>query len=383
MLTFINFFSSVNFFALMSVVPIYALNVFHMNEGQAGFATGIFAVGILASRFIAGRFVTPSIFKSMLSFGLILLTVISIGYFFAAAPLALYAVRFISGFAFGITSTTNITIISSIVPKERSGEGVGYYSLGQVLSMALGPFLGVRLAMDGNYTAVFAICIILPAIGIGFLPFLRLRNIHGESHHSEDVESVLSRFVEFRIIPIASLAFLLYFVINGVTSFMAVYAETIDLVQPAAYFLLIHAVVMLVSRPFISKLFDRRGANIVLYPMIAVLAFGILLVSQSHSAETLLIASVFTGLGTGAFTSCLLASLVHLVPLHRLGVANATYFMFTDTSVAVGPMLIGLIVPFSGFRMLFFFGFLIVLLGLPVYHFAHGRKQASRKTDAL
>jgi MFS family permease len=199
--------------------------------------------------------------------------------------------------------------------------------------------------------------------------------VHTQPQHSEKVTGTLAQFIEFRIVPIATLVFMLYFVTNGITSFIGVYAESIDLAKYAATFLLFHAVVMLVSRPLVSKLFDRKGANIVLYPAIALLAFGILLVSQSHSAQMLLIASVFTGLGTGAYTSCLLASLVHLVPLHRLGVANATYFMFTDTSVALGPILIGLIVPYSGFRTLFFFGFLIVLLGLPVYYFAHGRKQ--------
>jgi MFS family permease len=260
MLTGINFFISFNFFALLTSMPIYVLDVFHMNERQAGVVVGMFAIGILTSRLIAGRFANVVGHKKMLSISIAALVVISSGYFFASNTIALWCIRLLNGFSFGMASNTSITIIAGIVPRERSGEGIGYYSLGQTVATALGPFVGVMLAMAGRYSDIFVITMVLPAIGIAFLPFLRIKSVGkpdaGIRERAEPKEKGMAKFIEYKVLPIAVFALILYMGGSGVNAFVAIFADSIGLVIAESYFFLVNAAVILISRPFVSKLFD-------------------------------------------------------------------------------------------------------------------------------
>jgi MFS family permease len=383
MLTVINFLMSVNFFTLTPTIPIYAMERFGLSEGAAGVAVGLFAIGLLTSRVIAGRFVRVIGFKRMLTIAVFGIVLITVGYFFAQSAFVLYIIRFVNGFMFGTISNTNITIVTSIVPKERSGEGVGYYSMGQMLSMAVGPFIGVQLALAGNFTMIFALCTALPAIAIILLPFIRLHDLDKQRELPENKVSGLAQFFEKRVLPIAMLCFIVGTCGSSITAFVAVFAKTVNLTAAASYFFLILSVVSIVSRPFVSKLYDVKGANVVILPALIMMAIGMIMISQSRVGTMLLVAAVIFGLGFGAFQPTTLAAVVQLVPVHRLSVANATYFMLVDVSGAIGPMIIGALIPYIGYRTMYLIVGIIVACCMILYYQVHGKMVArTRKANS-
>ena len=56
---------------------------------------------------------------------------------------AIIFVRIIQGIGWGLASTGAAAIFSNIVPKEKRGEGMGYYSLSMIISMALSPMVAI------------------------------------------------------------------------------------------------------------------------------------------------------------------------------------------------------------------------------------------------
>jgi MFS family permease len=389
LITCSNFFMSLNFFSLLTIMPKYALDVFHMSEAQAGVVAGLFIAGILSARLFAVSAVNYVGYKRMLSMGLVLLTAVTTGYFAAGRPLILCVVRFLHGVSYGMTSTTNLTIISNIIPEERRGEGLGYYSLVQVLASALGPFVGLSFANSGNYGAVFVFGAILPAFSIVFLPFLRLKNLerpplkrsNSPDSPKEDGASFLDRFIERKVIPIGLITMLLMLFNAATMTFLAVFASRNNLSEAAAYYFLVNAAVVLISRPFVSKLYDKKGSNFILYPAFGIYAVGFLVLSQSYHAATLLLAAVAFGMGFGTIQIGTMAFANSIVPRHRLGLANATYYFAIDLSSATGPVIGGLLIPLIGFRGLFAAGFFMALLGAFVYHLLYGRKQNVEKEE--
>ena len=159
---------------------------------------------------------------------------------------------------------------------------------------------------------------------------------------------------------------------------MSLYSKQIHLVEAASLFFLVYAITSLVSRPFAGRLLDVKGANFVVYPCLFIFSIGMLLFSQANHGITLLLAGAIIGLGYGNFLSCAQAISIKEIPSHRLGLATSTFFIFIDLGFGVGPYLLGLLVPFTGYRGLYLMMTIVALATIPLYYFLHGRKVSSK-----
>ena len=160
---------------------------------------------------------------------------------------------------------------------------------------------------------------------------------------------------------------------------MSAYAKEIDLVDAASFFFVMYAVFLLISRPFTGKIFDLKGENTVIYPAIFLFGIGMIILSQAHYGLSLLIAGALIGIGFGTFQSSAQTVAVNLAPSHRLGLATSTFFVFYDFGVGIGPFLLGLILPFTGFHGLYVGMSAIIFIGILIYYLVHGKMAAARQ----
>ncbi|WP_349305782.1 MFS transporter [Bacillus sp. FJAT-49711] len=136
----INFLATLMFYLLMVTIATYAKNEFHVSTSTAGLVSSIFIIGSLLGRLFAGRYISDIGTKKVFWCGLILLTVASVCYFGIFNTTTLLLNRLFHGIAFGLMGTAAGTIIAQILPGDRKGEGIGYYSLSTILATAIGPF---------------------------------------------------------------------------------------------------------------------------------------------------------------------------------------------------------------------------------------------------
>ena len=73
------------------------------------------------------------------------------------------------------------------------------------------------------------------------------------------------------------------------------------------------------------------------------------------------------GVGYGAVLSAAQAAAVRSAPLTRVGLSTSTYFLCMDVGVALGPMLMGALVPALGYRGMYVAAAAVVALGLVYY----------------
>ncbi len=185
----------------------------------------------------------------------------------------------------------------------------------------------------------------------------------------------LANFFESKVIPISTIGMLVYFSYSSVVSFLAVYSQKIHLENAAGFFFIIYVAIIVVSRPFIGRLFDIKGENIIMYPSIILFTLGMILFSQSHYGYMLLLAAGLIGFGIGAIQSSTQAIPVKLTSQHRMDLANSPYFTLLDIGMRIGPLLVGLLILFIGYRGMY----LIVAiaggaLSLLLYYLLHGKK---------
>jgi MFS family permease len=376
---FINFFVAVNFYLLMVIISDYAMKNFGSAPSEAGFAASIFIIGALAMRLFAGKLLVRMGYKETLALGVISGLVMTLLYFEANNIYLLLIVRFWHGASFGITTTATATIVAEIIPRKRSGEGIAYFSLSQILATAIGPFLGMFISQHGSYSMMFTVCATALVISLLLVPFLTLRKKELTAGQKKEMHGLkLSNLVEAPVIPISVICLTIFMCYSSIVSFLAVYAQEINLVDAASFFFMVYALVVLISRPIIGRLFDARGENIIMYPAIFIFAAGMFLFSHSHTSYELLLAAILFGIGFGAIQSSTLAIAVKITPSHRMGLANSTYFLFSDIGMGTGPLLVGLIIPFVGYRGMYTVVAVILLACLCLYYLLHGRKAKSR-----
>lgn len=372
----INFFVTLIFYLLMVTISTYAVEKFAANTSQAGLVTGIFVIGALIGRLFAGRVIDQFGRKKMLFIGLILFTASTSLYFGANNLLFLLMNRLIHGIALGMASTATGTIVAQIIPATRRGEGIGYYGLSAILATAIGPFFGIYLREHTSYQIIFLFCLVVGLFSLITAFFLKVV-VKKSSEKGSPIQKGfhISSFIEINALPISIVTFFVGLAYSGVLSFITFYAEELNLIESASFFFVVYAAAVLVSRPFAGKLFDVRGANFVIYPVLIIFAVGMLLLSQVHNGWTLLLAGSIIGFGYGNFTSSAQAVAIKVTPHDRLGLATSTFFILVDLAFGIGPYLLGLFVPYSGFRGLYLYLVGIIILAMILYYFLHGKKE--------
>jgi len=373
-LAFVNFFVALNFYLLMIVMSVFAMDKFDSPPSQAGLAASIFVIGALFARLFSGNLIERIGRKKMLFSGLILCLGMTLLYFNIKSIWSLLAVRFLHGAAFGIASTALGTIVTNIVPKERRGEGIGNYMLSITLATAIGPFLGIFINQHGTYQTIFIACAIFASISLGAAFFLSVPEIKLTKEYLKEIkEFKLNNFFEPKVIPISIVCALFYFSFSSIISFLSAYAKDIDLVDAASFFFLVFATVILFSRPFTCRLFDSRGENFTMYPAMLIFMIGLIFLSQAQHGYTLLLAGALTGLGFGIVQASGQAISVKLTPRHRLGLANSTLYIFIDLGTGFGPFILGLFIPYTGYRGMYIGMAIVSLACMFLYYLLHGK----------
>jgi MFS family permease len=374
--TMANFLLNMNFYILMVIIAPYAIDKFHASTGIAGLASGIFIIGILIGRMGTGRIIGHVRRRRLLVVGTMLVMITSASYLAASNLPLLIVIRFLHGLAFGVASTTTGTIVVQIIPGKRLGEGIGYYSMSQIVAAALGPFIGITLSQHVDFKMISIVSSVVAAISFA------TSSIVGEPTHkipSQDKAEVvtgfqISRFLEFKAIPISIIASIGGFGYSIVLTFITIYSRQLHLEEAASFFFLVYALAVIVSRPFSGRFLDVKGQDFVVYPCLFIFTIGMFLLSQANHGVGLLLSGAMLGLGYGNLLSCGHAISVRGVPPHRLGLATATYYMFLDLGFGLGPYIFGSLVPLTGYRGLYSMMALVILATNILYYFLYRRR---------
>ncbi|KAA9016934.1 MFS transporter [Niallia endozanthoxylica] len=371
-----TFFGSLTFYLLITTLTVYAIEEFHASQSMAGLVSSIFVVGALVSRIFAGKYIEIIGRKKMLYGGLFLFLIVMLLYFIVENMNVLLFIRFIHGAAFGVFTTAIATIIMDIIPNERRGEGISYFSLSITLAMAVGPFLGLYISEQGSFTIIFAACTLFSLISTIILLFVHIPEGDITEEQLDAMKGFkLKDFFEIKAVPISIIIAIMGFAYSGILSFINSYAKEINLIEAASFFFLVYAVFILVSRPFTGRLLDKRGDNIVMYPALILFVIGLVTLSQANQGFILLLAGALIGLGFGTMNSCCQAIAIKESPRHRVGLATSTFYVFMDSGVGFGPYLLGFIIPIVGFRGLYFTLAVVVFASIFLYYVLHGKKK--------
>lgn len=129
---------------LLPTIPLYIVHI-GGNTKDVGLVMGVFTIAATMMRPIGGGLLDRYGRKKILLIGLAVTVIATVFYHAAAALMFLIFVRIVHGLSFSISSTATGTIAADILPRNRLGEGLGYFGLTNTLSMAVAPLIGLWL----------------------------------------------------------------------------------------------------------------------------------------------------------------------------------------------------------------------------------------------
>ena len=287
------------------------------------------------------------------------------GYMFFHSISGMIVFRILQGLSFAFMSVARTSFATEYIPKERLGEGVALTSFGVVLSIAIGPGIGLWLSDQFGYNICFLISNILcisGAIVISFLPYKHKRT-KGEFQLKK---LKLSNMLAMEILPYAFLAGLFSISTQLANSFLALLAVDRN-IPGVAIFFTVYAVIALIIRPFAGKILDKYGLPILLYPSFIFNSLTFLFLGAAHSVSLIIFAGVFRALSQGVALTSIQGMAIKRLGRERAGVSSATILMGQDLLNTLAPALAGSLATTAGYGNMYYFFAAFVLIGIPLY----------------
>ncbi|NPC94417.1 MFS transporter [Bacillus sp. WMMC1349] len=375
MVVLMNLFTFIYFYASLTILPVYTLQELGGTESEAGLLISAFMLSAILARPFSGALIDRFGKKQMALISVILFALSSFLYIVIQDIYPLIGVRFFQGIWFSIMTTVTSAIAADLVPVKRRGEGLGYFAMSMNLAVVIGPFIALSLLNDIEFPTMFALFSGIVTIGILCTIFIRVP--HKNEQTAAVVKLSFSNMFEKGAVRISVVGLFVAFCYSSVISFISVYAKSLGLIETSSYFFLVYAMTMILTRPFIGKLFDKIGPGIVIYPAIIIFSIGLCLLAMTNSGPMLLISGAVIGAGYGSITPCLQTLAIQASPINRSGYATATYFAFMDTGIAVGSFVFGLIVGDIGFANIYLFTGMFAIINLFLYTWS--RKPINRE----
>ncbi|WP_180120556.1 MFS transporter [Acinetobacter sp. YH12086] len=365
-----NLFLFSYYFALLTILPIYIMKELGGSIQQAGMALTLFLVSSIAIRPFSGMIIERFGKANSVRISGFIFVVFALSYLWIDSMWSLLVIRFLHGFWFSILTTVNVPIVNDYIPDHRKGEGMGYFVMSTNLGVVIGPFLALSMIQFSSFSTLFAVLALLVAVGYIFTWLVQIQEHvqHKSSDQASQSAAIQWRdVIETRVLAISFVALLTAFAYSSVMSFITAYAELKHLLAYTSIFFIVFAVSMLLVRPWVGKVYDRKGPSAVIYPSFICFAIGLVVVSFLTNQWVLWISAVFMGIGYGSVFPCLQTVAIQTVEKARIGHAISTFFALFDIGLAVGSVIMGVLIAYFGFQATYLFCAVMVLFTLWMY----------------
>lgn len=329
-----------------SLLSVYAKSL-GATAGAIGLLMSSFAITALLFKIVAGPAMDTYNRKYLVMGAMSLLAVAFLGFSFAGSVRTLLAFRLVQGAGQAFGNVCFLAMVAEVLPKEKYGTGMGYYSLAQVVSQAIGPTVGLWLSGLVGFSATFLIntAVMLVAVLLAMqirLPFKRTRQFKIKLDNIIAKEALLPALLLFCLMSA-------FFVVN---SFLIVFAQEQGVTTGIGLFFTVTAVTMVFSRPFAGRLTDRYGLVKVLIPALLADVVAFFIISSAHALWMFLVAALISAFGFGACQPALQTLAMKSVPNERRGAASSTNFIGIDLGTLTGPVIAGLVAQAFGYAVM-------------------------------
>lgn len=367
------------FAALLSVAPLYVARG-GAGEVGAGLVTGVLLLLTILTQPFVPWLLNRFGHGVVLAAGLVALGLPAPLYALSDRLWPVLTISAVRGIGFGILTVTGSAVVAELVPRERRGQAVGVYGLGVALPNLVVLPASVAIADGAGFGWVFALGA-LPVLGIPAA--LRLGVVLREHPGAEPGHGAVRRpRVPMPVLAGIALPAIVLFVVTvsggGVMTFLP---QAVSSPVLASWGLFTIGAVAAFSRWWIGRVSDRRGADRLMAPLLALTAVGLVLtavsVGDSGRLWLLLPAMAVVGFGYGALQNVTLVCAFAQVTPRHYGAASAVWNIGFDSGTGIGAVMLGVVASVADFSTGFVASAVVVAVCIPLSLRLGSRRQWS------
>jgi MFS family permease len=339
-------------------------------------ATGIW-VGLIFAAFPISRTLATPVFgqlsdrsgrKPFLCLGLLLFSIISLGFVWADSIYQLVAVRFLHGIAGAMILPIALAFVGDISPEGEEGKWMGFAGAAFFGGFGFGPLMGgvltEHLGMDIAFFTMCGLNLIAFIIAAIFLPAISSRGVKLDADlsfrriaTSRVMNGLFIIRLAFAIGRGASAAFLPIFAVL----YLGLSSSLVGVIL-AVYILLMSFLGIPAGR--IADWFSKR--KLVVFGSI-ITSIYLALIPWTGDFWQIFWVCVFGSLGGALSLPASSALVVEKGREFGMGSAMAFYNMAFSIGMGIGPILVGAIADFADVSAVFYFGAVVMLMGLGMF----------------
>ncbi len=277
----------------------------------------------------------------------------------------LLAVRILQGIAFASMHTAAITYAISVIPPAYRGQGLAYFMLVPNLAMALVAPSSMFVINQYGFTIFFLSC---TGLTVCALLLSWKEGEHKAVSSTEQSAPSASIFLpEWKVIVPGLANFLQMFVYGALTAFIPLYALRCGITNPGLFFTAM-AVAMITGRIFGGKILDTYNKEKIILVLILISMIATVILSFSKTLPLFIFAGFLWGVGAAFFMPACMAYALEFAGTSS-GAAVGTFQALTDLGMALGPVIMGLIIPITGYPVMFLCLAFIYLIDMCYFQF--------------
>jgi predicted MFS family arabinose efflux permease len=363
-------------FALIPTLPIFLVRL-GTREAEIGVIVGVYGAASLVARLLVGGALSRYSEKAVLMAGALLfgLTFLALIVFRPFWPLVM--VRILQGVSFAALDTAVLAFVVSATPLRQRTRAIGYFMLAPPVAQALAPAFGMFLLNYFGFVVLFLTCTGLCACTFLFAWMLRARQA---APTEPSATPQRSRFLDWRVIPPAIPSFLHGIVWGSVMAFLPLYALENRITNPGLYFSAV-GTMLIAGRMFGGKVLETISKEKILISCLFVLMVSMVVLSASSTLFMLAVVGLIWGTGGAFFFPTAMAYVLERTGSSD-GITVGTFRAVSDFGIAIGPTIVGVVLPHTGYHLMFLFLAAVFLASLCYFYVYSKRTQRTVATAA-
>ena len=319
---------------MLGVTPIFAVANGHGEFGGAMSTAALMLATVVADLAVT-RVMAAIGGQRALALGVALLCLPAFLLLLDGSLITILAVSVLRGVGLALVVVAGAAMVAALAPAGKRGEGIGIYGVVIGLSAIIALPFGVALVDTLGFTALFLFAgisgVLSIVVAVVRLPPTQLDEVHGMLRALRQ-PGILRLAIMFAAATLASGLLITYLPIaagNGFTSAVAALALlAIQLTSTA-------------TRWVAGRFADRRDAQVLLLPGLAITAVGLLVILLAPSV--VILGAALFGIGFGILQNTSLHLMFETAGPNGYGAASAIWNVAYDAGLSIGAIAFGLL----------------------------------------
>jgi len=332
-------FQFATFFSAFQLLPVIPLRIVELGGSKAAAGSFLF-VYTLASAFAApvmGAIADKIGRKRMLVTASSLFVLFSLAYAVVPWLPVVLLIGVVHGSVWSAILSAAGAIMTEYIPATRRTEGLAYWGLAPTAAMAVAPAMGLFVYRLGWFWLCIELAVIA-ALAATWASRFPSRAPSTDEHSLPRVGELW----DWHVVKVTLSMTVTAFGYGGITSYVAILSRERG-IAPESLFFTVFAISTVLIRIFTSRLGDRFGPRVLLYPAFVLLPVSLAILAITTTRWEMILSAILFGLGMGGCWPAFMTLIVGATDERSRARTFGSVIWAFDTGIGIGSLAIGAI----------------------------------------